>query len=394
MSGASAADAVVIGGGINGAAISYYLARAGLRAAVLEASRPGAGASSRGAGIIRTYHHLPAETALAVLSLGIFRGWADEIGGTCGYAPTGFMWLVGPKSAEEVRTNVAVQHRLGATAEVISPETMIDLQPHLGLTDAGAAVFEPHGGFGEPMAATGSLHAAAARLGAELRQNVGVASISVSAGRVTGVATSSGSISTPIVILAAGAWSARLAATAGVTIPMIPTRMTTGTIRHEPFVTSPVTFIDTVTDTFYRPTAVPGTAHVSIRDARHNSAVDPAADWANEPVAAEASEQAIERLARRIPLLAATPLRAWVGVDGVTPDYRPIYGPAPGVEGLFLCVGGNFKGFKVAPGVGLCLADLVTGCSPSIDLTPFQLDRFRSAIAPTEPPPYALAAVA
>jgi glycine/D-amino acid oxidase-like deaminating enzyme len=67
-----------------------------------------------------------------------------------------------------------------------------------------------------------------------------------------------------------------------------------------------------------------------------------------------------------------------------------------GVSGLHLYVAGNFKGFKVAPAVGRCLAELiVTGRTISADLSPFRLDRFGSATAtPTEPPAYSLSSVA
>jgi glycine/D-amino acid oxidase-like deaminating enzyme len=198
-----------------------------------------------------------------------------------------------------------------------------------------------------------------------------------------------------VVVLAAGAWSAAVAATAGVSLPVIATRMSTGLIRHAPFPRPPMTFIDTVTDTFFRPAAEDGTAHVSMRDERHNTAVVPLNGWADEQIAASASRLGIERLQRRMPRLAAEPVRAWAGIDGVTPDHRPIYGETPSLGGLYLCVGGNFKGFKVAPAAGLCLAELiVSGCSASGDLSPFRLDRFAKSDVPSEPPAYALSSVA
>ena len=155
-----------------------------------------------------------------------------------------------------------------------------------------------------------------------------------------------------------------------------------------------MTFIDTVSDTFYRPTEEAGVAYISIRDERHNSVLDLAEDWPREAVAEAASLQGIARLSVRIPSLAAVPLGAWVGLDGVTEDRRAIYGRTP-VDGLFLCVGGNYKGFKVAPAVGRCLAELVTtGYCASVDLSPFDLSRF-AAIAPARcgPPAFSLSNV-
>lgn len=394
MPGTVTADAVIIGGGINGAAISFYLSRAGMRVIVLESSRPGAGASSRGAGIVRTYHDLPAETLLAIRSLATFRNWRDEIGGDCGYRASGFLWMVGPDEAKGLAARVAAQRQLGADVRVMAVEEMVALQPHLSPEGIGAVAWEPQGGFGEPMAATSSLHAAAARLGARLVE-AATARLLVEGGRIAGAVASGVTYAAPVVVLAAGAWSAAIAAPAGVRLPVISSRMTTGVIQHAPFAAAPATFIDTVTDTFFRPSLQEGCAHVSIRDDRHNIAVDPSSNWPNDVIAATAAENGIDRLRRRIPGLAAEPFRAWAGIDGVTPDYRPIYGPAPEVDGLWLCVGGSFKGFKVAPAVGQCLAALIAGePGPGIDLAPFRLDRFASADMPAGPPAYALSSVA
>jgi sarcosine oxidase subunit beta len=389
------ADVVVVGGGINGAAIVYHLARMGVsRIVVIEARTIAHGASSRGAGIIRTYYGNDDEAKLALLSLETFRNWRDEIGGSCGYLPTGLLWMVGPDGVAELEANVAAQRRLGAMSEVVSPGEIARLQPHLAIDGIGAAVFEALGGFGNPKAATLALHAAAGRLSARLFEGLDVMAFTQRSGRVTGVETARGSIAAPVVILAAGAWSVPLAASAGVAIPLVPTRMTTGTIRHAAFARSPMVFIDTVSDTFWRPAEEPGVAHISIRDACHNSVLDLAEDWPGEMVSQVASLEGIARLSVRIPSLVATPMRAWVGPDGVTPDLRAIYGRTP-VEGLFLCVGGNFKGFKVAPAVGLCLAELITGgLSISVDLSGFDLARFAGAAAPLVPPAYNLSNVA
>ena len=226
-----------------------------------------------------------------------------------------------------------------------------------------------------------------------LFEHVAVTALTARSGRITGVETASGAIAAPIVILAAGAWSAALATSVGVSVPLLPIRMTTGTIRHAAFARSPMTFIDTVSDTFYRPTAEPGVAHVSIRDAHHNSVLDLAADWPREAVAEAATLRGIARLSVRIPSLDAAPLGAWVGLDGVTEDMRAIYGRTP-VEGLFLCVGGNYKGFKVAPAVGRCLAELVTtGHCASVDLSTFDLSRFAAIDRPVLPPAFSLSNV-
>jgi sarcosine oxidase subunit beta len=133
------ADAIVIGGGINGGAVAWNLARLGLtNLVVLEAQAIAYGASSRGAGIIRTHYKDPDETKLAILSLDIFRNWKDEIGGDCGYEPSGFLWLVGPQDKSELEATVDANRHLGAASEVLSAEDVARLQPHSRKTAATA----------------------------------------------------------------------------------------------------------------------------------------------------------------------------------------------------------------------------------------------------------------
>ena len=389
------ADAVVVGGGINGASIAFHLALSGMRnIAVVEAVTAAHGASSRGAGIIRTFYANDGEARLAIASLAVFRNWRDEVGGTAGYNPCGFLWMVGPGDAEGVEAIVGRQRALGAVSEVLPADEIARLQPHLDVHGIGVAAYEPQGGFGMPALATASLHAAAQRLGARLHEGVHVEAINAEGGRVTGVSTTAGSIAAPVVVLAAGCWSAALAAGLGVTLPLAPTRMTTGTIRHAPLAPSPFAFIDTVTDTFFRPSEDAGVSHVSIRDDRHNTELPPGDGWVSETVAASASQDGIARLKVRVPHIRAEPLHAWVGPDGVTPDKRAVYGKVDGVEGLVLCVGGNYKGFKVAPAVGRSIAELITTGRSRIDLSAFSLQRFGDGRAASGPGSYSLADVA
>lgn len=389
------AEAVVIGGGINGASIAYHLARLGMKRVVeFEAVRIAHGASSRGAGIIRTYYGDEAEARLAIASLATFRNWGEEIGGSAGYRPTGFLWIVGRHDVPRLKSIVVRQRELGTSTRVMSPDELIGLQPHLDKDGIGAAAFEPDGGYGDPAQAVASLHAASHRLGVSLYERVPVVGISTDAGRVTGVSTAEGAVSSPLVILAAGAWSAPLAGSAGVSLPLTPVRMTTGTIRHAPLGAEPCTFVDTVTDIFFRPGVEQGVAHVSIRDARHNTVLDAGDGWTQEIVDSTASIDGISRLKRRIPSLQAKPLRAWVGPDGVTPDKRAIYGNAASLVGLVLCVGGNYKGFKVAPAVGRSLAEHIVFGSSNMDITSFALERFASLPPSSEVGPFTLSDVA
>ena len=90
-------------------------------------------------------------------------------------------------------------------------------------------------------------------------------------------------------------------------------------------------------------------------------------------------EEIIDRAARRLPKLeTAEVVRGVTGVYDVTPDSRPLLGPVPGVEGLYLCAGFSGMGFKISPAIGLVMSELVLdGKATTVDITPFRPTRFQ-----------------
>ena len=68
--------------------------------------------------------------------------------------------------------------------------------------------------------------------------------------------------------------------------------------------------------------------------------------------------------------------RAFAGPYDITPDWNPIIGPCPGIEGLYLAVGWSGHGFKLSPAVGEVVAAEVTGRTPPIDVSPLRPERF------------------
>jgi len=382
------ADVVIVGGGVNGAAIALQLAKAGSGSVVvLEATTVAHGASSRGPGILRTYYADLDESRLAIDSLTTFRNWADEIGGDCGYVPTGFLWIVGPGEEAALRANVVRLRDAGARIEFLSPAELAAMQPHLSSDDIGGAAWEPLGGYAEPRKSTLALRDAATRAGTRFFEAKPVTGLIVEAGQVRGVRLRAGVIETRNVVVAAGAWSANLLGQVGLEIPVAAMRMTVGTVRHAPLPVPPATFIDTHRDVYLRPTADPQVSFVSIRDDHHDTRVDPEGFNFEQNVPVEAARSAITRLRVRIPGLDARPDRQWAAIDGVTPDRKGIYGSTP-VDGLFLCIGSSYKGFKVAPAVGRLVAGVVR--REACDMPAFALARFAGRPVSPDATPYTL----
>ncbi len=376
----STADVIIVGAGVNGSSTAHHLAALGLTdVVVVDSHYPGAGASSRGMGLLRQYHANDAEARLAIESIHAFKNWADIVGGTCGYVATGFMWLDAEDKATEVKGNLARITRLGARAELLDEDGIRSLQPHMA-ADGTIASYEPDGGTALGALATDAWLASARRRGARLRTHEPVRDILVEKGRVAGVRTTAGEIAAGSVVVAAGAWTAALLETAGVSLPIQPRRLTIGRAHLPVEVHSPVTFLDGQHDTSFR---VDGnhTALLSMRDERYGAPVDPAAPL--DAVDPWAIADGMQRIRRRIPsMMHAAPANTWTGVDGFTPDYKGVYGEIEGVSGLYVIAGASEKGFKVSPAVGRGMAELITtGQSDTVGDPAFSPARFGASAA-------------
>lgn len=152
------ADAVVIGGGVNGASTAYYLGTMGVRDVILvERSHLAAGGTGKSGASVEAHHTHLAEAKLAYESLRVFRNWGEIIGGDCGWRQTGFAQVVAPEDEDQLRKNVADQQRLGVNTQVIAADELKDIDPEVDTEELGYAAYEPDSGYADPNATTFSL---------------------------------------------------------------------------------------------------------------------------------------------------------------------------------------------------------------------------------------------
>ncbi len=368
------ADVIVIGAGVQGASLAFHLARRGARVVVVERATVAAGATGRSSGLVRMHYDLEVEARLAWAAYPWFRDWAERVGGECGFTKTGFLWIARPESAGELRANVAAQRAIGIPTSVVSAGEIRRLAPVLAVDDAELAAYEPESGYADPAAtATGFLRAAR-DLGARLVQGAEVTSIPVAGGAVTGVETTRGAFSAPIVVNAAGGWAARVAALVGLDIPVSVWRHDTAFLGAPPSVPVPFpAIIDDPNSMYFRPE---GRELVLVGLEDHNP-TDGSPDRDTADAAPDFRDRVTERIVRRIPGLADGTFRsAHSGQDGLTPDQRAILGPA-GPTGFYLDCGHSGTGFKTSPAVGLCMSELILdGAATTVDIAPFALERF------------------
>ena len=366
-------DAIIIGAGVIGISTAFHLAERGLKPVILERREIGAGATGKSSGLVRMHYDLEVESRLAWESFQYFNNWRERIGGECGFIRTGFLHIESARHESQLRKNVGMHQRIGIPTGVITGEDVKKLVPSFNTDDISCAAYEPGSGYADPMLTAASLLNAARERGAVYMQDCAITGVLTAGGKVTGVQTSRGDFSAPVIVNAAGAWAGRVSDLFGVPIPLGTWTHDVLHIRRPAQIAPHPTVIDNSLSMYFRPDSG-GLTLVALED---DSRIDEPADGDLDYVAKDFVERAIERICKRIPEMEQGSYHSsHVGRDGLTPDQRAIIGPA-GPAGYFLAAGFSGTGFKLSPAVGLCLSELILdGNSKTVDISCFDPLRF------------------
>src|SRR5438128_7812411 len=250
------ADVVVIGGGVNGASIAYALAARGVKAVLVEKGALASGASGRSSALVRMHYTNEWDARLAWASFPVFRNWTELMGGPGVFTHTGFVNVVAPQFADHLRRNVEMLKGIGVNTTAITGAELRDLQPFANVDDIGAAAYEPDSGYANPAETVEGFRRRATELGARVLQWTAVTRVIRRESRVTGVDTSAGRIDAGCVVVAAGAWSARLRRVSGLALPARPKAIDTVAVTRPPELRNAhMVFIDNVQGNYFRPEA-------------------------------------------------------------------------------------------------------------------------------------------
>jgi len=373
-----AADVVIIGGGIQGASIAYHLAQRGLtHVVILEKNTLASGCSGRTGGMIRQHYSTSLVTEIARQGRDFFATFDRVVGGHSGWVQCGLVYMVAGKDREALRHNVALGQRHGVPTRLIDEAEARELVPGLNPEGAVAFAFEENAGYGDGYGSTMALAQRAKEKGVAILQNTPALGLELRGRRVVGVVTPNETISTGTVVNAAGPWADRIGRWVGLDLPLKLALIEEAVIRVRPPDTYPIdtpAVYDFVNGLAFRPE---GTGHTVV--AEGSSYFKGALDADAYPT--QPSDRYIEdvsvRLARAMPRLASgSPRGGWAGLLEGTPDFHPVMGKAPGVEGLILCYGFSGHGFKEAPVTGRLIAELILDGTPSLDIGPLSFERF------------------
>ncbi len=366
-------DAIVLGGGLMGAASAFFLARRGIRVTLIERNRVGSGATVASFGNIRrSGRHIP-QLPLAHRSLALWGQAETMLGRDVEFRATGHLRLVfSQEGLAAMRSFIKDARPWGLELEELTARDVRSRFPGLG-PEAIAASFSPNDGSGNPRLIAPAFASAAQKLGADIVENVSIGAIRRSEYGFQ-VETPKGSHEASMLLNTAGAWGARVASLFGEAVPIMAKGPQMGVTEPLPHRILPVVGVwahdhgggylrqvergnivfgggaertDVSLDTGYAkadPTRLPGQLRSLL------------------PILPALKEVAV--------------IRTWSGCEGYVEDGLPVMGPSATTAGLFHAFGFSGHGFQLGPGVGDVMAEIMATGETDIPLRDFRIERF------------------
>lgn len=387
------ASTVIVGGGVVGAAAAYFLTDRGESdVLLLERERLGAGTSGGGLGGIRHQFVDELDVRLSVLAAAFWREYDAFTGGSHEFHERGYLFIADSDAGlRSLREPLPLYAGVGVPVEMVSQAQIAALVPGIRVDDLAGGRFCARDGYGDPLDALAGFAAAAVLEGARVVEGVEVTSLLRTGDRVTGVRTATGDVSAGRVLLATGVWTAPLAATAGVRVPIWPYARSLMEAGPYPFLSRIPMVIELESGFHFRPKgaqqrfAMPNLTtdgSVEKAPAAPPDAFGPPPPRPDVPASLEPWVRA--RAAWRHPAFADIRIsRSWSCFYEMTPDDHPVVGGVPGVDGLYLAAGFSGHGFMHAPATAqLVVEEMLDGSATTLDITDLSLDRFRTGRRP------------
>lgn len=350
-------DVAIIGGGINGSSIAYQLSKMGRKVIIIEKERLASQASSAAAGMLAAQAEIEQDGPLFQLALKsqeMFSALSCELFEYSGvgieYVNKGMVKIAETEEiATEVKKQVAFQKKWDPTITWLDSKQLREMEPALSPSVAGG-MYLPNDGHVQPAELTLAFAKAAVYFGAEIRENTEVLSFIFENGEVKGVKTANGDIHSDQVVVATGAWAAKLMRESGLDINVYPVKGECFSIKPEKPIIQTTIFSDK------RCYLVP----------KQNGEIYIGATMIENTFDTKVTPRGIatllERATQLVPQIKdAAWERVWAGIRPQTGDGLPYIGEHPCWKGLYVAAGHFRNGILLSPITGKLVADLLAG---------------------------------
>jgi sarcosine oxidase subunit beta len=383
------AQVVIIGGGVAGASVAYHLAERGMTdVLVLDKGHSlGMGSTGKATGGVRAQFETDVNILQSLYSLDFFRDWDFD----AEYDPKGYLFLAtSPLHLEYLNRTSERQRELGySEVHLVTQAEIAKMVPGMNTDDILGGSFGPRDGFINPLAVLEGFIVGASQRGVRAVNDVEVKKVLKEDGRVVGVSTAQGTIACEKVVIAAGAWSARLAASVGIVLPVTPQRrQIVWAQAPEPLPADLPMVIDLKDGFHFRPAVdfnfdanPPATAGGT--DTGHDilfAYPDP-----DEPASFSTEfdpaflDKVGEHAAHRAPFLNGSRIiyeKCRAGLYENTPDHHAILGGCD-TPGLYFATGFSGHGVMHSPATGRALAEIILEAEATfMDVSSLSFARF------------------
>jgi glycine cleavage system aminomethyltransferase T/glycine/D-amino acid oxidase-like deaminating enzyme len=377
------ARAVVVGGGVGGCSILYWLTRLGWDDVVLvDRADLTSGSTFHSAGLVGQLRSSLSLTRMMMESVELYRSLEAEVGLETGWKEVGSLRLASsPERLEEITRQAGWAKTFGLPLELISAEEAQRLFPPMSTDDVLGAAYLPTDGYIDPSQLTYALAEGARQRGAEINTHTRVTGIRLDHGRIAAVETDRGVIETEIVVDAGGMYAGEIGRLAGVNVPLIP-------MAHEYLVLEPSglpTDMPTMRDpsllVYFRPESG------GLIMGGYERACAP---WSLNGIPSDFNgklleedwprfEELMENAVVRVPSLEQMGVVKLInGPEAFTPDGEFILGPSD-VPGFWVAAGFCAHGLAGAGGMGKLVAEWIVEGVPSLDVWHMDSRRFGPA---------------
>lgn len=364
----------IIGAGVHGVSAAFHLVRRGVPCLLFERWAAAGGPTGRSSGICRAYYTNEFLARVACESLLMFRDFRELTNGRdAGRHVTGALFLHSAEEADQVRESARRMNAIGTRIELLDLDDLERVHPDLAFDGVAMGAWEPTAGYADPVLTTAGLLGRAVELGLDARLHRRIAALEAAAAGGAVLTADDGSRTLcRRLLIAAGPWTRGLAAQLGVSLPLTVERHPVATFGWGGATTIPFVLVDTPGGYYLKPE---GEQLFLVGGLHAEPQTDP--DDFDERVTESEVVRMATAVTRRAPrMTAATARGGWAGLYDVSPDWQPVVGEI--ADGIFVDAGSSGHGFKLAPGLGRHVADLVAGAPTDPGLAQFHPRRFEA----------------